>query len=84
MIFDKCAEVMSTHSHSHTGKQMLKLLECKRQQRLYYNRYQQLLNKVKKANSKLDNLNRVPDNKVKPVRDVGTYVDMPTKSKRSL
>ncbi|NP_001156160.1 uncharacterized protein LOC100163293 [Acyrthosiphon pisum] len=82
MILNKAAEVMATHGKSHIAKQMVNISVCKEQQRLYYKKYKQLLNYVNTVTSELELLNRVPDDEVKHVRNVGTYVVMPTKKKK--
>jgi len=82
MILNKAAEVMALNSKSYIARQMLNLSECKRQQRLYYKKYKDLLKFVNNVNSELELLTRVPDNEVKSVRNVGTFVLMPTTSKK--
>jgi len=82
MILNKAAEVMATHGKSHIAKQMINISVCKEQQRSYYKKYKRLLNYVKTISSELELLNRMPDNEVTHVRNVGINVNMPTKKKK--
>ncbi|XP_060858496.1 uncharacterized protein LOC132935877 [Metopolophium dirhodum] len=84
IILTKAAEVMATQDKSHIKNQMLNLSECKHQQCLYYKKYKELSKDVETVISKLELLNRVPNNEVKFVRNVGTYVNMPPKGKNTL
>ncbi|XP_060857385.1 uncharacterized protein LOC132934961 [Metopolophium dirhodum] len=84
IILNKAAEVVATHGTSDIEKQMLNISECEHQQRLYYNKYKELLNYVNIINSKLGLLKRVPDDNFKHVRNAETYVNMPTISKKPL
>eukprot|EP00102_Acyrthosiphon_pisum_P021601 XP_016658811.1 PREDICTED: uncharacterized protein LOC107883398 [Acyrthosiphon pisum] len=82
MILYKAAEVMATHDKSNIAKQMVNKSICEEEQRSYYEKYKQLLNHVNTISSELELLNRVPDDEVKHVRNVGTQCSiMPAKKK---